>query len=83
MTGSLSFHSVPTPGRRDHLTPVGRSSDPGQDKGKERRFSNGEINRELTTLKRIFNGAAERQAHARAAYPDAQGAERTDRILRA
>jgi hypothetical protein len=33
MTGSLSFHAVPTTGRRDHLAPVGRSSDPGQDKG--------------------------------------------------
>ena len=54
------------------------------DDRKERRFSNGEINRELTTLKRIFNpGAAKRQAHARAAHPDAQGAQRADGLLRA
>ena len=52
------------------------------DDRKERRFSNGEINRELTTLKRIFN-LAERKDHACAAHPDAQGTKRADRLLRA
>jgi hypothetical protein len=56
----------------------------GGDDRQERRYSNGEINRELTTLKRIPQpGAAERQVDARAARPDAQGAERANGLLRA
>jgi hypothetical protein len=51
---------------------------------RDRKYSNGEINRELTTLKRILNlGAAKRQVDARSARADAEGAERAYRLLRA
>jgi len=49
----------------------------------ERKYSNGEINRELTTPEANPEpGAAERQVDARAARPNAQGAERANGLLR-
>ena len=62
----------------------GPASSEKSDDRKERRFSNGEINRELNDAQADLQpGAAEREAHAGAAHSDAQGAERTNRLLRA
>ena len=46
--------------------------------------SNGEINRELTALKRMFlAGRPGGEAPAQAVHPDAEGEQRPHRILRA